>query len=180
MITLSFVYNPLEHHIFNILGSGQRCCKFADDIFKCIFLTENVWISTKYSLTNVSRGPINNIPAFVQIMTCCQPGYKPLSETMLMSLLTDICPTRPQWAKYIFRVSAIVYDSHRNIDNYTTDTNKTKTELPGGKYNIFNYSPSALSVSHVTRSNLMIEFVYGYPISDCVTVTLQNVWMSQQ
>ena len=38
---------------------------FADDIFKCIFLNENVWIPVKISLKYVPKGPINNIPTLV-------------------------------------------------------------------------------------------------------------------
>ena len=38
---------------------------FADNIFKCIFLNENVWISIKISLKFVPMGLINNIPAMV-------------------------------------------------------------------------------------------------------------------
>ena len=57
----------------------------------------NVWITIKISLKFVSNGPINNIPALVQIMVWCQPGDKPLFETMMVSLLTHICVTRPHW-----------------------------------------------------------------------------------
>ena len=32
-------------------------------------------------------------------MAWCQPGNKPLSESMLQSLLTHICVTQPQWVK---------------------------------------------------------------------------------
>ena len=42
--------------------------QFPDDIFKCIFLTENVIISIKISLKFVPKGSINNIPTLVQIM----------------------------------------------------------------------------------------------------------------
>ena len=35
---------------------------FADNIFKWIFLNENVSISIKISLKFVPKGPINNIP----------------------------------------------------------------------------------------------------------------------
>ena len=38
---------------------------FPDDIFKCIFLNENVLISIKSSLKFVPNGQINNIPALV-------------------------------------------------------------------------------------------------------------------
>ena len=44
----------------------------------------------------VPKGPINNIPAFVQVMAWRQSGNKPLSEPMMVSLLTHICVTRPQ------------------------------------------------------------------------------------
>ena len=57
---------------------------FTDDIFRCIFLNENVWIPIKISLNFVSKGPINNIPAFVQKMAWHQPGDKPLSEPMMV------------------------------------------------------------------------------------------------
>ena len=60
---------------------------FADDIFKCIFLNENVWIPIKISLKFVPKGPINYTPASVQIMAWRQPGDKPLSETMMVRLL---------------------------------------------------------------------------------------------
>ena len=66
-----------------------------DAIFKCIFLNENVWIPIKISLKFVPKGPINNIPALVEIMAWRRPGDKPLSEPMMVSLPTHICITRP-------------------------------------------------------------------------------------
>ena len=72
---------------------------FADDIFKRIFFNENVWISIKISLKFVPKGAINKIPALFQIMAWRRPGDKPLSGTMLVSLLTHKCVTRPQWVK---------------------------------------------------------------------------------
>ena len=84
---------------FNTLRPRQNGRRFADDIFKCIFLNENVWIPIKISLKFVPRGPISNIPALVQIMAWRRPGDKPLSEAMTVNLLTHICVTRPQWAK---------------------------------------------------------------------------------
>ena len=67
------------------------------NIFKCIFFNENVWISIKISLKCVPKGPINNIPALVQIMAWRRPGDKPLSRPMMARLPTHICVTRPQW-----------------------------------------------------------------------------------
>ena len=70
---------------------------FANDIFKRIYFNENVWISIKISLKFVPKGPINNIPALVQIMAWRRAGDKPLSEPMMVGLPTHICVTRPQW-----------------------------------------------------------------------------------
>ena len=81
----------------NTLRLRQNGRHFADDVLKCIFLNENMWISLEISLKFVPEGPINNIPALVQIMAWRRPGDKPLSEPMMVSLLTHICVTRPQW-----------------------------------------------------------------------------------
>ena len=67
------------------LRPRQNGHSFAYDIFKCIFLNENVWISIKISLKFVPKGPINNIPALVQIMAWRLPGDKPSSEPMVVS-----------------------------------------------------------------------------------------------
>ena len=86
----------------NTMRARQNGRRFADDVFKCIFLNENDWIPIKISLKFVLEGPINNIPALVQIMACRRPGDKPLSEPMMASLPTHICVTRPQWVKAPF------------------------------------------------------------------------------
>ena len=86
-------------HSINTLRPRQNGRHFPDDIFKCIFLNENVWILLQISLKFVPKGPINNIPALVQIMAWRRPGDKPLSEPRMESLLTHICVTRPQWVK---------------------------------------------------------------------------------
>ena len=72
---------------------------FADDIFKLIFLTENVWIVIKISLNFVPQGPINHIPTLVQIMAWRRPGDKSLSGLLMVGLPTHISVTRPQWVK---------------------------------------------------------------------------------
>ena len=84
---------------FKTLKPRQDGRYFADDIFKCIFLNENAWISLEISLKFVPKVRINNIPALVQIMAWRRPGNKPLSEPMMDNLLTHICVTRPQWVK---------------------------------------------------------------------------------
>ena len=85
---------------FNTLRPRQNGCHFPDDIFKWIFLNENVWISINISRQFVLRGPINNIPTLVQVMAWRRPGDKPLSEPMMVRLPTHICVTRPQWVKH--------------------------------------------------------------------------------
>ena len=84
------------HGLNNTLRPRQDGRHFLDDIFKYIFLNENVRITIKISLKFAPKGPINNIPALVQIMAWRRPGDKPVFEPMVVSLLTHICVTRPQ------------------------------------------------------------------------------------
>ena len=81
----------------NTLRPRQDGLYFPENIFKCIFLNEIIRISIKNSLKFVPSGPINKITALVQVMYWRRPGYKPLSEPMMVSLLTHICVTRSQW-----------------------------------------------------------------------------------
>ena len=110
-------FSPLVTRI-NSLGPRQNRCHFADDIFKCIFLIENVWIPIKISLKFVPKGPINNIPAMAQIMAWRRPGDKPLSEPMMVTLPTHICVARPQWVNalvvWVMAIRAIL--SHHYCD----------------------------------------------------------------
>ena len=87
-------YDWIKWH--NALRPRQNGRQFADDIFKCIFLNENVSIAIQISLKFVPKGPINNIPSLIKIMAWRRSGEKPLSEPMLVSLPTQICVTRPQ------------------------------------------------------------------------------------
>ena len=73
---------------FNSSGQNGRC--FADDIFICVLLNENVWIPLKISLKFLPKVWINNITALVQIMAQCWLGNKPLSVSMMVSLLMHI------------------------------------------------------------------------------------------
>ena len=91
------LFIPNTSEAFNTLRPRQNGRHFADDIFKRIFVNENILIPIKISLKFDPRGSINNIPALVQIMAWCRPGDKPLSELMMVNLLTHICVSRPQW-----------------------------------------------------------------------------------
>ena len=75
---------------------------FTDNSFKCIFFNENVWISLKISLKFVPEIWIKNISALVQIMAWRWPGDNPLSEPMMVNLLTHICAARPHWVNKLW------------------------------------------------------------------------------
>ena len=57
------------------------------------FLKWNVWILLNISLEFVTKVRIDNIPTLGRIMAWCRPGDNPLSETMMVSLLTHVCVT---------------------------------------------------------------------------------------
>ena len=116
----------MSHYIaVNTLRPRQDGRRFPDDIFKSIFLNENVWISIKISLKFVPKGSISNIPSLVQIMAWRQPGDKPISELMMVSVLTHICVTRPQWVNtergviYCEIISAILKNVVRLTKTYS-------------------------------------------------------------
>ena len=92
------------------LRPRQNGRHFPDDIFKRIFLFENVWIWIKISLKFIPKVRINNIPSLVQIMAWCRIGDKPWSEPMMVNLMTHICVTWPQWVK--LRQSFARFDSY--------------------------------------------------------------------
>ena len=56
----------------------------ADDTFQYKFVNENVLILIKILLKFVPKGPINNIPALVQIMARHWPGNERLSKPMIV------------------------------------------------------------------------------------------------
>ena len=118
----------------NTLRIRQNGLHFPGNIFKCIFLNENVWNLIEISLKFVPKGPINNIPAMVQIMAQCLAGAKPLSEPIMVSLLMHIYVTRPQWVKvkqsnlvyqnsYIFGFQICIIDKLYDILNRNTKCN---------------------------------------------------------
>ena len=106
---------------FNTLRPRQHGRRFADDTFKPIFFNENIRISINIPLKFVPKVPINNNPALIQIMAWRRPGDKPLSESMMVCLLTHICVTRPQWVKtggdftwHVLSVGNVLYPTIQN------------------------------------------------------------------
>ena len=103
----------------NTLRPRKNGRHFTDDIFNCIFLNENVWISIEISLKSVPKGPIDNMPALVQRMAWLRRGNKPLSEQMMVRSLTHICVTQPQWVNMLW--------SHN--DSYVIDRSHVTTAI---------------------------------------------------
>ena len=89
------------------------------------FLNENVGISIKISLKFVHKGPINNVQALVQILAWRRPGDKPLSEPMMIILLTHICVTRPEW------VNVCCWHWKRHETSWGLVANETTTKSRG-------------------------------------------------
>ena len=77
-----------RNRTINTLRPKQNCRHLADNISKCIFLNENIWILLQISLKFV---PKVQVPALVQIMAWCWPGTQPLSGPMMDSFLMRIC-----------------------------------------------------------------------------------------
>ena len=113
------ILNPC---FFNTLRPRKNGRHFADDTFKRIFVNENIRILIEMSLKFVPKGPINNIPALVQVMAWRRPDDKPLSEPMMVCLPTHICVTRPQWVKPTWISNVIPHFSRHIITDPSTES----------------------------------------------------------
>ena len=69
-------FKPLDGNISS--PAWQNGCRFADDIFRCIFVYEKFCILVEISLNFVLKSPIDMNPALVQIMAWC-----PIGESLL-------------------------------------------------------------------------------------------------
>ena len=81
-----FIIGPLGTNFNEIIIKIQKrrnTRHFEDDIFKYIFLNENVWISNTTWLKFVPKGPVDNNRALDQIMAWHRTGAKPLYEPMM-------------------------------------------------------------------------------------------------
>ena len=149
----------------NTLSPRQNGRHFADDIFKCIFLNENVWIYIKISLNFVPKGRIDNILALVPIMAWRRRGDKPLSEPMVVSLLTHICVTRPQWVIWMKIIAVWMTVNIRKLPlSYkATINNEWKYKLPSTT--LLNYHQRVKYLYHLRLGK------YGYY---CFNLGLNN------
>ena len=91
----------MHWHLFlTHMGLRQNGRHYPDSNFKYIFLNENAKIYIKASLKYVPTGPVNNIPALVQIMGWHRPWDKPLLEPMMARIPTHIFFTRTHWGDF--------------------------------------------------------------------------------
>ena len=127
------------------LKQNDHC--LADYIFICILLNENVWISIRISLKLI------NITALVQIMACCREEDKPLSEPMMVSLLTllfcDICVTMRKVKLIGLSLICNWYDVFFFI-RVLYNTNKYQVYQGGYQFNFQNVYFHTISVGMVT------------------------------
>ena len=122
---------PSSLRSVNTLRPRHNGRRFADDTFKRIFLND-VKIPIEISLKFVPKGAISNIPALVQIMAWRRPGDKPLSAPVMVSLMTHICVTRPQWVNICISAQPAhtctenVFNTHfQNVHVHSEDVHKT-------------------------------------------------------
>ena len=93
---VEFKAHPKKHahesrtFVFSVFGNWLIL--LAHDIFNCIIFNENCCILIKMLLKYIRKGPIDNIPAIVQIMARRQTGDKPLSEPMISLVWWVISP----------------------------------------------------------------------------------------
>ena len=94
---------PLKCHVnhINKLRPRKNGRHFADDLFKCIFLDENVRNSIEISLKFLPNGPNNNIPALVQVMVWRRPRDKPLSRFLSLARSSSSSHIEPVWRIYM-------------------------------------------------------------------------------
>ena len=84
-----FIQNRLY---VNSSSPEQNGRHFADDMFKRIFLNENIWISNLISLKYVPWGQIDNMSVLDQIIVCRLDGWA--------SSPTRICGTWGRWVNH--------------------------------------------------------------------------------
>ena len=76
-----------------------------------------------------SLGPIS---IQIQKMAWRRPGYRPLSETMMVSLSTPICVTRPQWVNMGNLIIAIHMGIHNTLQWRRDDHEGVSNHQPHG------------------------------------------------
>ena len=110
----------------------------------------------KFQLKFVPKGSIDNNPALFQIMAWRGPVDKPLSEPMMVSSLTHICVTRPQW------VNLLGSDDIATAKQTTTKLFAYSMEHT--EYNAAHY----WQITEETKKNLFLDLI-NYGIGEPLT-----------
>ena len=88
----------LNEDIYEVTVKHWGRAKMAD-IFQTTFLKALYWMKMYKFRLRFHGSLFLGVPALVHIITWRRVGDKPLSEPMMICLLTHICFTRPQWVK---------------------------------------------------------------------------------
>ena len=137
--------------IFNRSWLRQNARDFADDISKCIFLTENVWIPTKISTNFVPKDAVHIIAALVQIMSRRRKSDKPLCELILTRFTDAYNPLQGRRVNSSHRFVPLLVLLIVNSDPYF------KSEING-----LVFSRSNTSSCHLASSILCMETFINY------------------
>ena len=78
---MGFYCSPIPYLNSSLREQNGR--HFADDIFKCFYMKQNLCILVRILLKFVSKSPIDSKPTLVQIISWRWTGDKPLSETIV-------------------------------------------------------------------------------------------------
>ena len=162
--------------LVNTLGLRQNGRHFTVDVLKCIFLNENVWIPINISLKFVPQGPINNIPALVQITAWRRPDDKPLSGPMMVRLPTHICATRPQWVIW-FHNDGLVQDCSNSSVLAMELLQSCTKPLTAGHKELIPFEDKSINfwnVNHISHST----FECKYTFRDHISCHKSSLWMS--
>ena len=114
------IYIYILPELISPWANGQH---FTEDMFKHIFLNENLCILIKISLKFVPKGPIDNKSALVQVMAWRRTGNKLLPEPMLPSSPMHICST---WGDKLMDKQWVVFRRY-NWVYYKTQLSYTMT-----------------------------------------------------
>ena len=103
--------------MFFLWKNGRR---FADGVFKCIFVNDMFCISIQISLKFVPKGQIGNNPALVKIIAWCRIGNKPLSQPMLTRFPDAYMRHEGRWLNMLYwrRISLSKLKWNHSITQY--------------------------------------------------------------
>ena len=101
--TFHLGFNMLTH-----LPLDKMADTIADDIFKHIFLNEDVRILIQILLKFVPMGSNDNKSALVQVMAWRRTSDKPLPEQTLTQFFMHICGTRGRWVNRTSHIYAVL------------------------------------------------------------------------